>query len=84
MKSDVKVVKAKSKFWDDLRGQLLILFFQLFFGIVLTGMVFYLVAQYKMGSFQPFELAMTAGLLGGFPLLAAFGGRWIVRSWRRD
>jgi hypothetical protein len=75
MKSDVKVVKAKSKFWDDLRGQLLILFFQLFFGIVLTGMVFYLVAQYKMGSFQPFELAMTAGLLGGFPLLAAFGGK---------
>jgi hypothetical protein len=74
MKSGVRAVKVKRKFWDEWRGQLLILLFQLFFGIVLTGMVFYLVAQYKMGSFQPFELATTAGLLGGFPLLAAFGG----------
>jgi hypothetical protein len=76
MKSDIKAIKVKKRtFWDEVRGQLLILIGQLFFGIVLTGMVFYLVAQYKMGSFQPFELATTAGLLGGFPLLAAFGGK---------
>jgi len=38
-------------------------------------MVFYLVAQYKIGSFQPFELATVVGLIGGFPLVAAFGGK---------
>lgn len=75
MKSEIKVVKAKQKWWDGLWGQLLVGLGQLFFGLVLTGMVLYVVAQYKMGSFQPFELATVAGLLGGFPLLAAFGDK---------
>ena len=57
------------QFWR----QLLMGVGQVFLGVVLTGMVLYLVAQYKMGVFQPFELATVVGLLGGFPLVASFG-----------
>jgi peptidoglycan/LPS O-acetylase OafA/YrhL len=48
---------------------------QLFFAVVLLGMVLYLLAQYKKDSFQPFELATVVGLLGGFIFVAAFGGK---------
>src|SRR4030042_1585934 len=75
MKSEIKEVRAKQRWWGGLWGQLLVGLGQLFFGVVLTGMVFYVVAQYKMGRFQPFELATAAGVLGGFPLLAAFGDK---------
>lgn len=73
----VKVVKPKKKWWKDVLGQLLVGASQLFYGLVLTGMVLYLVAQYKTENFQPFELATVAGLLGGFPLVAAFGDKAI-------
>lgn len=73
MKSESKEVKARGRWWSGLWSQLLILLSQIFLAFVLAGMVLYLAAQYKMGSFQPFELAVVAGLLGGFPLIAAFG-----------
>jgi hypothetical protein len=73
MKNTKEETKAKGGWWKGLWGQLTILLSQIFFAIVLTGMVLYLVAQYKMEKFQPFELATVAGLLGGFPLIAAFG-----------
>lgn len=67
--------EAKGRWWSSLWSQLLVGLGQVFFGIVLTGMVLYLVAQYKMGIFEPFGLATVTGLLGGFPLVAAFGER---------
>lgn len=75
IKSEIKEVRAKGRWWSGLWGKLLVGLGQLFFGVVLTGMVLYLVAKYKMGIFQPFELATVAGLLGGFPLVAAFGDK---------
>ncbi len=67
--------KIKRKWWRGLGSQLLVGLSQLFFGVVLSGMVIYLVAQYKMENFQSFELATVAGLLGGFPLVAAFADK---------
>jgi hypothetical protein len=48
---------------------------ELFFMVVMLGMVLYLVAQYKKDSFHPFELATVVGLLGGFIFVAAFAER---------
>ena len=75
MNDNNKDEKIERKWWRGLWGQLLVGLSQIFFGVVLSGMVIYLVAQYKMGEFQSFELAMLAGLLGGFPLVAAFAGK---------
>ena len=75
MNDENKEAKVKGRWWSGLWGQLLVGLSQIFVGVVLTGMVLYLVAQYKMESFQPFELAMVAGLLGGFPLVAAFANK---------
>lgn len=71
--NEANEAKVKQQWWSELPGQLLMGLFQIFFGIVLTGMVLYLAAQYKTGTIQPFELATVAGLLGGFPLVAAIG-----------
>jgi hypothetical protein len=71
-KSEDKKEKTKNRWWNGLWGQLLVGLGQLFFAVVFPGMVLYVVAQYKTGNFQPFELATVAGLLGGFPLIAAF------------
>lgn len=75
MSNESKDTKIKGRWWSGLWSQLLVGLGQIFFGVVLSGMVFYLVAQYKIGSFQPFELATVVGLIGGFPLVAAFGGK---------
>ena len=58
--------------WRELPGSLLFGIGEVFIGIVLAGMVLYIVSIYKSGNSQPFELAGIAGLLGGFPLVAAF------------
>jgi len=75
MSNESKDTKVKGRWWSGLWAQVLVGLSQVFFGIVLVGMVLYLGAQYKMENFQPLELAMVAGLLGGFPLVAAFAGK---------
>lgn len=75
MNDENKEARLKGGWWSNLWGQLLVVLWQIFFAVVLTGMVLYLVAQYKIGGFQPFELATVAALIGGFPLIAAFGGK---------
>jgi hypothetical protein len=67
-----KKEKRKEKWWNSILAQLLLFLSQIFIGLVLTGMVLYVMAQYKLKTFQPFELATVAGLLGGFPIVAAF------------
>lgn len=73
MADESKKDKKKINWWKELAPPLLMGAGQLFFGIVLTGMVLYLVAKYKEGDFEPFALATVAGLLGGFPLVTSFG-----------
>lgn len=72
MSNESKDTKVKGRWWSGLWSQLLVGLSQIFFGVVLSGMVFYLLATYKTGDFHSFELATVAGLLGGFPLVAAF------------
>ncbi|MBA7671655.1 hypothetical protein ES703_79815 [subsurface metagenome] len=72
MRNESKDTKVKGRWWSGLWSQLLVGLSQIFFGVVLSGMVFYLLATYKTGDFHSFELATVAGLLGGFPLVAAF------------
>lgn len=67
--------RVKAKWWAGIPGQVLVGVSQLFFGIVLSGMVLYLIAQYKTGQFDTFGLATVASLLGGFPLVATFSER---------
>ena len=75
MVSTSKEEKVKERWWDGVLPQVLLLISQIFFVVVVTGMVLYLAAQYKKSSFQPFELATVAGLIGGFPLVASFGDK---------
>ena len=71
MKSKGKEAKAKAKeSWTDLLKPALWI---VFFAVALVGTALYLVAEYKVGVFQPFQLATVAGLLGGFPLVAGYG-----------
>ena len=75
MKIEIKGERVKQWCRGELRDSFVFGLGQLFFALVLVGIVFYVAAQYKMEIFQSFELAMVAGVLGGFPLLAAFGGK---------
>jgi len=75
MSDEDKEAKVKKGWWTNLWSQLLLGLSQLFFGVALFGMVIYLLAQDKMEEFQSFELATLAGLLGGFPLVAAFADK---------
>lgn len=77
MKSKGKEAKAKEKAkekekesWTDLLKPALWI---VFFAVALVGTALYLVAESKVGVFQPFQLATVAGLLGGFPLVAGYG-----------
>lgn len=69
MKSEGKEEKAKESWTDLLKPALWIVFF----AVALVGTALYLVAEYKVGVFQPFQLATVTGLLGGFPLVAGYG-----------
>ena len=75
MNDEDKEAKVERRWWSGLWAQVLVGLSQVFFVVVLVGMVLYLGAQYKMENFQPLELAMVAGLLGGFPLVAAFADK---------
>lgn len=75
MNDENKDLKVERRWWSGLWAQVLVGLSQVFFVVVLVGMVLYLGAQYKMENFQPLELAMVAGLLGGFPLVAAFADK---------
>ena len=68
MKSKGKEAKEKESWTDLLKPALWIVFFT----VALVGAALYLVAVYKVGDFQPFQLATVAGLLGGFPLVAGY------------
>lgn len=72
MKSEGKEVKAKGKNRFDVKD-LGVVLGQFFLGFALLGIAIYVVAEYKLRIFQPFQLATVAAFLGGFPLVAVFG-----------
>jgi len=77
MNNENKDTKVKGRWWSGLWSQLLVGLSQIFFAVVLSGMVLYLLAKYKLVDLQSFELATVAALLGGFPLVAAFVGNGV-------
>ena len=79
MKSKGKEAKEKESWTDLLKPALWIVFFT----VVLVGAALYLVAVYKVGDFQPFQLATVAGLLGGFPLVAGYGEKLVDEEVRK-
>jgi len=83
MNDEKKNVKVKGRRSSGLWVQLLVVLYQIFFLVVVSGMVSYVVAQYKLVNHQPFSLATVAALLGGFPLLAAFAGNGLDETIRK-
>ena len=67
--------EQRVSFWGGILDQVSRAIAPSFMMLVIVGMVLYLIAQYKLQQFQPFELASIGGLLGGFPLMASFGER---------